>query len=209
MALDKEEQNFVKLAKIILDVTPKHLRVFFVKKWNEKFPQVWGSDKVSGANIDSKIPSQNKKGCRFYLSIKSKILEGNEQEWDITILAFLLLFSGLRLIEKCRKRDERNDPLRESEEIDKIREMRNSYFAHTESMRCSTTEFARIVAGIKTAADKLFGQNAKAEICGIENSIIRNKVTDHVKEQINKQKEYNSMFEEMVHNVKGEPTIAN
>jgi len=203
LALDREEQNFVKLAKIILDITPKHLRIFFVKKWNKKFPEQWSSNKISGVIIESKIPSQKKKGCRYYFRIKNKILEGNEQEWDITILTFLLLFSGLNLIEECRKRDERNDPLRESEEIDKIREIRNSYFAHAESMRCSTTEFTQMVAGIKTVADKLFGQHAKAEIRGIENSIIRDKLTGHLKEQLKEQKEYNAMFEEMLHSVEG------
>ena len=74
-------------------------------------------------------------------------------------------------------------------------------------MRCSTTEFTQMVAGIKTVADKLFGQHAKAEIRGIENSIIRDKLTGHLKEQLKEQKEYNAMFEEMLHSVEGRPII--
>ena len=201
--LDREEQNFVKLTKIILDIIPRHLRAFFVNKWNEKFQEAWKSDKTSGTTIDNNIPKKRKKQCRFYLNIKEKIQEGNEQKWDITILTFVLLFSGLELIEGCRDKSERDDQLLESEEIDKIREMRNSYFAHIADMRCPSADFVNMLNGIKTAADRLFGQHAKTEICDIESSNIGNEMTKQLKEQLEEEKVRNRMFEEMLENIRG------
>lgn len=203
LELDREEQNFVKLTKIILDIIPKHLRTFFVNKWNEKFPQAWKSDKTSGTTIDNNIPKKRKKQCRFYFSIKDKIQEGDEKRWDITILTFVLLFSGLELIEGCREKNERDDQLLESEEIDNIREMRNTYFAHIESMRCSSNDFEKMITGIKTAVDRLFGQHAKTEVCDIESSNIGNEMIMQLKDQLEEEKNRNRMFEEMLENIKG------
>ena len=205
MVLEKEEQNFVKLAKVILDIIPKHLRIYFVGKWNSKFSQKWNSDGESGTIIQSNIPKKNRNSS--YRSIEKKLLYGDEEKWDTTVLMFVLLFSGLELIEDCRKKEERNDPLRESEEIDKIREIRNSCFAHAESMRCPDSEFEKMIGNIKFTVERLFGHSARAEICDIESSSIGNKITNQLREQLEEQIRCNETIQEMVSNFTGKCII--
>ena len=191
----------------MLDIIPKYLRILFIQKWNDKFSQKWNSDKESGIFIESEIPKPNKKNCRYYKSIESKIVNGNEEKWDVTVLMFVLLFSGLELMEGLRDKDKRNGQLRESEKIDKIRDIRNSYFAHAESMRCSATEFASMIGGIKITVQGLFGHSAEAEICDIESSSIGNKITNQLKEQLEEQIRCNEMLKEMAKSFNGKRII--
>jgi len=45
MELSDEEENFTKIAKLVLDVFPNYLRKCFIEQWNNKFPsQKWQSD---------------------------------------------------------------------------------------------------------------------------------------------------------------------
>ena len=152
MELSDEEANFVKISKAILDLVPKYIRSSFKTKWNEKHPEMeWQSDSASGEFLFDNLPEKVKKEKRNEIYI-SNLKKGNEQEWDTTTLAFVMLKSGLGLTKPCRAKDQRKKPLLISEAIDIIRETRNACFAHAKSMSCPTDVFASVMKDIKNAA---------------------------------------------------------
>jgi len=198
MEITFEEQNFIKMARIFLDVAPRYLRKLFVDKWDEKHPnQKWQSDNVSGAILIDKLPPEIKSNRRNKLYL-DKMEAGNEEDWDTTTLVFALLFSHLNLIQVCRPRNKRKFPLRTSEEIDIIRETRNEFFAHASSMRCSSSTFMDIVSKMKNVSKNIFGDNAEKEIGRIEMTQVKVILTDEQRHQLNKEKNGNAEFETLV-----------
>ena len=182
MESSPERDNFVKLSYVLLDVVARHLREYFVKLWDQKYPnEKWNDDVVKrDRKLQSLlVPKGGKQRDNIY---SQNILKGDEQEWDITTLIRALLDSGFKLIEGCRPPDQRTIPLRESEEIEIIRGIRNTDYGHISSMSCSLDEFIDIMEKIKRAAKHLFGKEAKKEIHRIEVS----QITPNMREQVDK-----------------------
>ena len=179
MELSLEKDNFVKLSYILLDVVAQHLREYFVKLWDNKYPAEKWHDDVAKRNLklQSLIAANNKK-----LDIYSKnILNGDENGWDLTTLIRALVASGFNLIKVCRPPAQRTIPLLESEAIDVIRVIRNTDYGHISSMSCPLAKFKEIMTKIKSAAKTLFGEDAELEIYKIEMS----PVTQSMREQVN------------------------
>ena len=179
MELSLEKDNFIKLSYILLDVVAQHLREYFVKLWDKKYPAEEWHDDIAKRNLklQSLLAANNKK-----LDIYSKnILNGDEKKWDISTLIRALVDSGFKLIEGSRPPAQRTIPLRESEEIEVIRGIRNTDYGHISSMSCPLAKFIEIMTKIKSAAKNLFGQDAELEIYKIEMS----PVTPVMREQVN------------------------
>ena len=179
MELSLEKDNFVKLSYILLDVVARHLREYFVKLWDKKYPaEKWHEDVAKrNLQLQSLLAASNKKLDRY----SKKILNGDEKEWDITTLIRALVDSGLKLIEGSRPPAHRTIPLRESEEIEIIRDIRNTDYGHILSMSCQLAKFRGIMTKIKSVAKNLFGEDADMEIYKIEVS----PVTPRMREQVN------------------------
>ena len=149
MKLSLEEKNFVKITKIILDILPKYLRKCFVERWNNKYPNMkWKSNSASGEYLYKQMPNNIKTDYTKKVRIDS-VKKGNQEDWDTTTLVFVMLYSGLHLIEQCRPQTQRKEPLLISEAIDTIRNIRNVYFAHAKSMSCSNDVFERVMTELK------------------------------------------------------------
>ena len=203
MELDEEEKNFVKLTKIILNIVPKHLRIFFVKKWDENFPsKPWKSDKTNGTFIYHEILKKNRDKFPRDSSIEKKILEGNEEGWDTTTLMFVLLFSNLKLIIPRRDKSIPVDQELECEEIDKFRVIRNTVFAHAKNMSCSSADFSTIIQSVKHAANHLFDSDAINEIHNIEISKYETKMEKQLEDLLEEEMKCNEKLEEMNDNMK-------
>ena len=173
-------ENFVKLAYIIMDISAKHLRQLFKRKWDEKYPnQSWGSNDVSGSHLYSELSNEVVR-CKSKEVYIEKWKSGNDHEWDTTTLVKVLLDSGLKLVQGCRSEGQRTDPLRDSEHINIIRNIRNGFFAHLPSMSCPNDDFIRVTTDIKKAAKNLFGEEVEDEILKIENSPVGNDMADQV-----------------------------
>ena len=163
MTLSDEEENFMKISKIVLNIIPKHLRQLFKTKWNDKYPrEEWQSNEASGNDLMTKIRNVNSRYAE-------KLKAGDEKEWDTTILVYIFLYSGLCLIESDREKIWRVGPLPLllSEEIDILRETRNNVFGHLPNMSCSSIEYEMIEDKLKRIARKIFGADAEKEIDGI------------------------------------------
>ena len=154
MELSHEQRNFVKLSHILLNIVANHLREFFVRKWDEKYPkEQWSNDNTSGERLCTKITKKMEND--HVKNMKS----GDVQKWDITTLGKVFLYSGLELIPKNSS---------EIDEIHNIRKIRNSFFANLDSMSCSDIDFVRTLAKIRKSARVLFREDVVNEIDEIE-----------------------------------------
>ena len=184
MTLAVEEENFIKIAKIVLDIVPKYLRQLFIAKWNSNYPnKKWQSDAASGSALGAEIGNVSK---RYF----EKVMAGNEEKWDTTILAYVFLYSGLSLIDKVRDKEWRVGPLPLliSEEIDIIRETRNIFFGHSVQMSCPSFEYTTIVHTFKRVARNIFGAHAEIEIDEFERSPIETQQADELRHKLQEEK---------------------
>ena len=182
MESSPERDNFVKLSYILLDVVARHLREYFVKVWDQKYPNEKWHDDVAERDIKLRTLLVTRDGKPKQDIYSLEILKGNELEWDITTVIKALLDSGFKLMDGCRAPDQRTLPLRESEEIEIIRGIRNTDYGHTSSISCSLDEFIHIMDKIRSVAKNLFGKEAKKEIYKIEVS----PSTPNMREQVDK-----------------------
>ena len=181
MEFSPEKDNFVKLSYILFDVIARHLREYFVRLWDLKYPSDKWHDDVAKRDLKLQTLVVTRDGRPKQDAYSQKILNGNEQEWDITISIKAILDSGFKLIEGCRPQDERSIPLRESEELEIIRSIRNSDYAHLPSMSCTFDEFIDIMIKVNRAAGNLFGIDAEKEIYRILLSSITTPMREQVK----------------------------
>ena len=170
MDLTCEEENFCKSTKMIIEIMPKHLRQLFVTEWNAKFPsQPWANDAVSGQLLFNAIPpsAKNKNGDLNRKELQPKILSGDANSWDPTILFYLFFFADLQLIDTCRPYTQT------ASTINRFRELRNSYFGHPANTCISVDDFETLSKEIKDIAKDLFGTLAENEI----DQVIRSQMT--------------------------------
>ena len=194
MSLSREEQNFIKITKIVLEIVPKYLRKLFIEKWNQKYPNnKWQSDSASGNFLFNQIPNAAKNGRNGVYANNMK--SGKENEWDTTTLLYGMLYSQLNLIQCCRPDGQRSAPLYISEEIDSIRKIRNEFFAHASTMKSSFTTFLDIISHLNSVAKNIFDINAEHDIEDIVKSHIKAEVADLLKQQLHIEKNRNDEFE--------------
>jgi len=153
MPLSREEEYFVKITKIVLEIVPKYLRKLFIEKWDQKYPNnKWQSDSASGNFVFNEIPNAAKNGRNGVYA--SNMQSGNERDWDASTLVYAMLYSQLNLIPICRPDGQRGDPLRISEEIDILRKIRNEIVAHTSTINLPFGTFLEISWKVYSVAKK-------------------------------------------------------
>ena len=184
MDLTREEENFCKLTKMIIEIMPKHLRQLFVAEWNAKFPsQPWANDAVSAQLLFNAIPpsAKNRNGDLNRKELQLKILSGDLNSWDPTILFYLFLYADLQLIDTYRPYTERTAA------INRFRELRNSYFGHPANMSMSVDDFETLSKEIKDIAKDVFGAAAENEIDQIIHSQIKSTEYHALKKKYNEE----------------------
>ena len=180
MESSPERDHFIKLSYILLDVVARHLRELFVKLWDKKYQNEKWNDDVEKRNriLQSLLVTRDGRQKKDIYS--QKILNGDEQKWDITTSIKAIMDPGLQLIDGCRPLDQETSTL--LEKIDIIREIRNTYYGHISSMSCSLDDFCEVVDKIKHAAKHLFGREVKMKIHKIE----AHQITPDMREQVDK-----------------------
>ena len=168
MELSSDRERFIKLSWIVLEIIPTHLRNLFIKKWDEQSSnQKWNSDISSGTNLFNTLSRnlQDNGNESIYIN---KIREGNEQDWDMTILGKVFLDYGLKLIDDPRCLKDRCSPFNDGEKVSILRDIRNQCFAHLPSMSCLPDVFERIITEVKFAGEDLFEKPFQSDIDIIE-----------------------------------------
>ena len=185
MDLSEDRERFYKLSCIVFDIVPMYLRKLFITKWNEKHDsQKWNSNLSSGNYLFNKLSPELQSRKKEDVYIK-KIKEGNESNWDMTILGKVFLDYGLKLIEGPRSIEEWCYPFRDGEKVAILRNIRNQYFAHLPSMSCSADEFIEIIDKVKVAGNGLFALTFEDEIDQIQKSSIKEEKLKDIEKLIN------------------------
>ena len=136
----------------MLNIIPVYLRKHFIERWNDTNPdKPWKRNEESGSNLISEISDGVKRKSKFK-DYRQRLESGNENEWDITSLAYIMLDCGLSMFHKSR------------DDVQTFRSIRNSHFAHACSMSCSASSFKHSVAEIISAAENIFGKEAANKI---------------------------------------------
>ncbi len=199
LVLTNEQENFVKISKIILDVLPTKLRQYFKDKWDETYHNNnWDDTSKSSQFLVSLIPSNVKKNPHNKRNVDYLKTNGDTSDWDPTLLFFVLLYSGLQLITPCRKKAQRNIPLFDSEVIDILREIRNGCFAHLKDMSLPSVEFQTVVGDLNTVCT-LFGPDCKREVDEIVQSKVHTQLSEQLMEQLKTQEKSNEEFNKWLH----------
>ena len=175
MELSPENENHVKLSYILLNVVAKHLRTYFVKLWDEKYPDEKWMDDVVKRNL--KLQSLIVKDA-----FTRKILNGNHEEWDTSTLLEVLSDSRFKLIEGYRPHGKSSNQFVASEGLEPLREIRNGLSDHVSSMAYSFEKFKETMTRIKNVARNIFGEDAEREIEELEISPLTPMMIDHLKE---------------------------
>ena len=171
-SLSDEQNNFVKLARIVLDIFPDCLRKLFKSLWDKKHqPKEWCSGRESDV-LYSELPD-GVKGAARKKGILERLEKGNDKKWDTSTAVFVILDAGLKLVDdKCRDGKEWSPPLSRSEKIRTLQNIRNGVFGHPESMSCSSDIFDETISKIKSISEGIFSEDAIKKIDEIVNSCI-------------------------------------
>ena len=180
MQSSPERENFVKLSYILLDIVAQHLRDYFVELWDKKYPNEKWHDDVVKRNLKLQNMLVTKDGKQKQDVYSQNILREDEQNWDISTSIRAILGSGFNLLEGCRPPDERSSPLRQSEEIEIIRRIRNEDYGHIKSASCSSDAFIDIMIEFISVTRNLFGKDAAKKIYKIAMSPITQSMSKHV-----------------------------
>ena len=139
-----EEENYWRLVSILCNDVLSKLRDFFKAKFQQRFTFAWGDNQMSGeffiANANTPHTEQH---------ILDVVRRGDTAHFDATALFWCLLYSGVKILEpKARRSTARSAPIRDSERIDELREMRNEV-AHARSASLSHAAFIQKLASLE------------------------------------------------------------
>ena len=113
------EENFYRVACLVVNVIPTQLRNYFKDKWDANYPfNPWDDTGNSGKFFLQSEKKINDKG------ILKNIQNGDRNKWDGTTLFAVLLYSSHNLI----KGDQNTRTC-----INNLRRLRNEHFAHVDS----------------------------------------------------------------------------
>lgn len=202
MDLTGDKENFSKLTEVILTIVPKYLRQYFKDKWDKKFPQnIWIDSIADGQFLTSKLK------CRYpFTDLKKQLERGNRCDWDSTALLFVLCSTDV-VIPGCRAPPHRTQPLRQSENLAELRQIRNDFFAHRVSASIPTTEFNKVISDIEKIFTILNWQNGLQEVESVKQSLIVTPLSKQIQEQLDAaielNKGYHKYYTDLEKNLKG------
>ena len=189
MDLTKEGENFVRLAKIILEVIPGNLRILFETEWNKKYQNnPWGNTPASGSFLVKEI---NRTGVKWPPGVKQALATGDKSQWDPTALFFVLLRSELKIIPKTRSEKQRKPPLSVSEEIDNLRDIRNRFYGHLTSASICDADYQQVISEIVQIFTTLTWRQGLQDIQTIKSTPVSTSEMEALKKKLEEEKKRN------------------
>ena len=164
-SVSSEEENYFKIAKIVLNVIPANLREKFKIRWKDEYSSDWTDDRNSGSHFSAEL--SKKREVYTYPSIKDKIEAGDTKEWDCTTLFFAFRTLNLYGSDAVKSSIEKN-----------LRSIRNE-IAHTPKNELSKADYDRILCELKKTFGALYWVDGLEEIRLIDESELEN---DHFRE---------------------------
>ena len=145
--LTPDQENFWRLIHILWDDVPRMLRVFFKSKYHQRFNIAWGDNQPSGEFFTANFPNSNTRYIGQH--IIDTIRQGDTALYDCTALFTCLLYSGTEILLPKPRHGTRTPPIRDSERVDELREMRNE-LAHSTSASVPSATFIQKLALLNT-----------------------------------------------------------
>ena len=137
--MKREEENFLRLLRIIIRDVPSKLRILLRTEFAKKYGRPYANDPASGQVFLAKV--RNKVS-------QAQIQNGNSEDFDCTTLFHCLLYSRAGLLPPTRPANTRVGPFFSSELVDQLREQRN-LVAHSSKGDVTTLDFFRRVSELK------------------------------------------------------------
>ena len=137
-----EQLNYFKLCHIITDEVAGSLRLFFKKRWNRHYKEVFGEWKDSRKNGQDFEKLEHPNNLEKHAKELAIIVKGNTAEWDCTKLFYAISYSDC--IGQFLERDR-------VEAVEKLRKARNKFYAHIPLGKIKDTKFEYIIEQIKDA----------------------------------------------------------
>ena len=128
---------------------------------------------------------------------------GNENQWEIKTLAFVLLNPDLGLVE-----DESSTTFDVHKEIELLRNIEISFLANRSSMNCLSDEYKDIVRKLKSVATNVLYKDALQEINDIDNSPMERKVKLKLRQLQDKEKNRKKEGGQSIEHLKGSYAIS-
>ena len=198
MDLTGDKGNFCKLTEIILTIVPKYLRQYFKDEWDKANPlMIWNDSPADGKCLTTKIKIKYP-----FSDLKNALAQGNSNDWDPTALFFVLCKSGV-IIPHCRDPPKRVAPLRDSENIDKLRIIRNEFFAHRSSTSLSLIEFNQAIMDIENVFRIFNWMNGLLEIDAVKKSMITTPLSQYMEQQLDAAIHLNNSYHALERDVRG------
>lgn len=169
----EEEQNFFKLAYIVVNIVTDALRTVFKTEWDSKYPATPWLDDVASQNIF--IAKEGKSSSNF----KTKNMKrsgGKRETWDISVLTYALLES--------KPLDLQNTKPTLGAYIFQLKTIRNKVM-HSERWAMNTTEFNNVYTGIENMMRNLVAQNGIYQTYLNQMIAIKNQTTQPTVDEFN------------------------
>lgn len=88
---DEEEDNFFRLAYIVVNIVSETLRTIFKTEWDEKYPNMkWSDDTTSLNNFIQKAGTPPPKSKNYEASKYMQSSGGKREAWDVTVSSYAL-----------------------------------------------------------------------------------------------------------------------
>ena len=206
MDLTWEQENFIKLARVIIEIIPKHLRALFITKWNAKVPnQPWKNDATSGQYLyNAMLWSVKDRKEKFNDTLHQMILAGNCESWDPSILFCVLLYARFYITETYQPHSQRASiVITERIHIHHLSDLRSKFFGYIVNMSVPNVYFEVISRKIRRLARDSFGTIAEDEIKQIIDSQSVAHLSYEFKSKLAKERQINEDFMEWVAGLKG------
>ena len=168
-----ESKNYFKLAFILLEIIPKHLRSIFKTEWDKRNPTApWNDDEASR----QAFINNEKQGPNWKNNKRNVPSTGDRDQWDLTRLSFMILYShSLNL----------HPQLSLYKQAHKIKEIRNKYFAHSSTTSLSDSEFEAVYSEMEKCMDVLnCATDLKTQMKEVRNGVV--KLTENDIQTLNK-----------------------
>ena len=155
----KDELRYFRLAKGVINYSTEALRQVFKQEWNYLYHATpWRNDGTSGSQMlaDERPPSRcsrlyDPKFAKEYQAIKDHLRHGDVEEWDVTTLAFALLYAhSLNGI-----RNGSQHWIKVKKGVHKIKEVRNTVLSHACKASISHSTFRRTFSTLELALSNL------------------------------------------------------
>ena len=139
--LNQEEENYMKLLKIIgSDVQPR-LQQLFRDEFIKKFGWAYADDARSGTFFLNSILPKNMPNGSVKDAILNALRIGDSTQFDCSVLVYCFLKSKALLHQPRRPRNARVRPLNAYECVDELRDQRNKVSHNSNKDELSQTDF--------------------------------------------------------------------